>query len=459
MSPAATNQPFPRGPLRSRNFRLLVACNVISVTGSAVSFVAIPFAVLGIGGSASDVGYVATAKLVPLIAFLLLGGVVADRLPRHKVMAAANVLQALTQGASAILILTGHARVWQLVVLAMAGGVGAGFYYPAAQGLLPQTVPPQQRPRANALDQMGQGAASIAGSAAGGLLIGLAGPGWGLAIDAATFAIAAALRAGMHFPAMPPVQLSSMIHDLREGWQEFTARRWLWVIVLLFAFLVAISAGTINVLGPLVADARLGGASSWGFIVAAYSAGAIAGGLVMIRFRPRRMLLAAILSVPAFSAVLFALAVPLAVPLDITASIFAGACLEVFEVSWTTILQQEIPPEKLSRISSYDALGNYALAPAGIAIAGPLAAAFGTSAVLTAGGALVILLPLLVLLLPEVRHIRRQQPATPVGPKTRHGSHTATRQERPDQLRQQATSHSPANPTGTPNDLRTLEMS
>src|ERR1700689_1379564 len=123
MSPGATNQPSHRGPLQSRNFRLLVACNVISVTGSAVSFVAIPFAVLRIGGSA-----------------------------------------------------------WELAALAAAGGVGVGFYYPAAQGLVPQTVPPEQRPRANALDQTGQGAASIAGAAAGGLLIGLAGPGWGLAI-------------------------------------------------------------------------------------------------------------------------------------------------------------------------------------------------------------------------------------------------------------------------------------
>jgi MFS family permease len=202
MSPATTNGPSPRGPLQSRNFRLLVACNVISVAGAAVSFVALPFAVLKIGGSASDVGYVATAKLVPLIVFLLLGGVVADRLPRHKVMAAANVLQALAQGTSAILVLTGQARVWQLVILAAAGGVGLGFYYPAAQGLLPQTVPPEQRPRANALDQTGQGAASIAGAAVGGLLIGLAGPGWGLAVDAATFAVAAALRIGMHRPPL-----------------------------------------------------------------------------------------------------------------------------------------------------------------------------------------------------------------------------------------------------------------
>jgi MFS family permease len=433
MSQPVTSRLVPRAPRQSRNFRLLMTSNVISLTGSAVSFVAIPFAVLKVGGSASDVGYVATARLIPLIAFLLLGGVVADRLPRHHVMAAANAVQALAQGASAGLILTGDARIWQLVTLAAAGGTGVGFYYPAAQGLLPQTVPPDQRARANAQNQMGQGAATIAGAALGGLLVGRAGPGWGLAIDAATFAMAGTLQIGMRFPAMPRVQVSSMLHDLREGWQEFTSRRWLWVVVLLFTFLAAISSGTINVLGPLVADARLGGARSWGFIVAAYSAGAILGGLVMIRFRPSRMLLVAVLSVPAFSAVLFALAVPLEVPLDIVASFFAGGCLEIFGVSWTTILQQEIPPEKLSRISSYDALGSYALAPAGIAIAGPLAAAFGTSAVLTAAGALVVVLPLLVILLPEIRNIRRQPPALtrPVREGERRHVRAGRRQHRP----------------------------
>ena len=127
----------------------------------------------------------------------------------------------------------------------------------------------------------------------------------------------------------------------------------------------------------------------------------------MIRFRPRRILVAAMLSVPAFSLLLFALAVPLPVPLDVAAAILSGGCLEVLSVSWATTLQQEIPPEKLSRVSSYDALGNYALTPVGTVIAGPLASAFGTPAVLAAGGALVVILPLLVLLVPEVRHMRR----------------------------------------------------
>jgi MFS family permease len=397
-----------RGPLRSRNFRLLVACNVISVAGSAVSFVAIPFAVLRIGGTASDIGYVATAQLVPIVVFLLLGGVIADRLPRHRVIAAANVVQAFAQGTSAALVLTGHARVWQLAALAAAGGAGIGFYYPAAQGLLPQTVPAGQRPQANAMDRTGRNAAEIGGAALGGLLVGLAGPGWGLAIDAASFAAAGALRTGMRFPALPPARAPSMLHDLREGWQEFTSRRWLWIIVAQFAVVVAVAAATIDVLGPLVAHSRLGGAQSWGFIVAAYAAGAVAGGLVMIRFRPRQILVAAMLSVPAFSLLLFALAVPLPVPLDVAAAILSGGCLEVLSVSWATTLQQEIPPEKLSRVSSYDALGNYALTPVGTAIAGPLAGAFGTTAVLAAGGALVVVLPILVLLVPEVRQMRRR---------------------------------------------------
>ncbi len=159
-----------RGPLRNRNFQLLEMCNLISYAGSAVSFVAIPFAVLQIGGTASDIGYVATAELLPVIAVLLIGGVIADRLPRHRVIAAANALQALAQGTSAALVLTGQARVWQLAVLAAAGGAGLGFYFPAAQGLLPQTVPAAQRSQANALDRTVRNAASIGGSAFGGLL-------------------------------------------------------------------------------------------------------------------------------------------------------------------------------------------------------------------------------------------------------------------------------------------------
>lgn len=244
----------PQGPLRSRNFRLLLACNVISVAGTAVAIVAIPFAVLAIGGSAADVGYVAAAVMVPALIFPL-AGVVADRLPRHQVMMAANALQAVAQAVAAALVLAGRAEVWELVVLAAARGVVYAFYYPAEAGLLPQTVPADQRAAANAMDRIGRGASQIGGSALGGVLVGLAGPGWGLAVDAASFAVAATLRAGMRFPDLPLVARTSVLRELREGWRDFISRRWLWTIVLALGFIVAISTAAINVLGPVVAHA------------------------------------------------------------------------------------------------------------------------------------------------------------------------------------------------------------
>jgi MFS family permease len=402
----------PQGPLRSRNFRLLLACDVISVTGTAFALVAIPFAVLAIGGSAADVGYVAAAVMVPALIFPL-GGVVADRLPRHQVMMAANVLQAAAQAAAAALVLTGRARVWELVVLAAARGVGYAFYFPAEAGLLPQTVPADQRAAANAMDRIGRGISQIGGSALGGVLVGLAGPGWGLAVDAASFAIAAALRAGMRFPGLPPVAKTGMLRELREGWRDFISRRWLWAIVLALGVIVAVSTAATSVLGPVVAHDQLGGARSWGIILAAYAAGAVLGGIIMLRFRPQRILLAAMLPVPALSVFLFALAAPLTVAWIAGTALFAGGCLEVFWVSWATAMQQEIPPAKLSRLSSYDLFASFTLAPLGAVVAGPAANTFGTPAVLTAGGLLIVLLTVTVLCIPEVRHMRRQVHAHP----------------------------------------------
>ena len=398
------------GPLSSRNFRLLSACSVISVSGSQIATVALPFAVLRSGGTASDVGYVAAAELIAMIGSLLVGGAIADRAPRHRVMMAAEALQAVAQAIAAVLLLTGQARVWQLAALAAAGGVGFGFYYPAAQGLLPQTVQASQLAQANALFRTGRNAASIGGAALGGILTGLAGPGWALAADAATFAAAAALRAGMRFDRLPPAQAASTFRDLRDGWHEFTSRRWLWAVVAQFTIVTGIYAAAMQVLGPLTAHAQLGGARSWGLITAAYAVGAVAGGLVMTKYRPDRLLVASMLSIPAYSLLLFALAVPLPVPLDLGAALAAGGSLEVFTVCWATTLQQEIPPDKLSRIVSYDALGGILLTPVATAVAGPAAAALGTTAVLTVAGALVATLPLLVLLTPEVRHIRRNEP-------------------------------------------------
>jgi MFS family permease len=405
----------PPGPLRSRNFQLLVACDVVTLAGTSIASVAIPFAVLSIHGSGSDVGFVATAGLLPLVLFLLLGGVVADRLPRHQVMIAADLLQGAAQTAAAVVVLTGTAHVWELLVCAALCGTGLGFYYPASTGLLPQTVPADQRAQAVAIDRVGRNSANIAGTAFGGIVVGLAGPGWGLAADAASFAVAAGLRAGMRLPGRSPASDSaSVLLELREGWREFASRRWLWSIVLQFAGITAVVSAMVSVLGPVVADRSLGGARSWGFILAGYAVGSVIGGIAMIRFRPSRMLLAATIGVLVLPLLIFALAVPLAVPLIIATALIIGAGGELFSVSWVTTMQQEIPPAALSRVSSYDALGSFALAPVGTAVAGPLLTAFGPAAVLDAGGALIVVLTVIVLMVPEVRHLRRQPVPVPV---------------------------------------------
>jgi MFS family permease len=398
-----------RGALASRNFRLLLGCEVIAGTGNAVAFVAIPFAVLAIGGSVADIGYVSSAMLFPTVVFLLVGGVVGDRMARHKVIMVANIIEGAAQAVSALLVLTGHAEVWELAVLAAVRGLGLGLYFPAAQGLLPQTVPPDQRAQANAIDRVGRNSALIGGFALGGVLVGLAGPGWGLAADAIGFGVAAALRTGMRFPAMPDAPpAANMIHELCEGWREFIARRWLWVIVAEFAIMMVVIVGVIDVLGPAVAQASLGGARSWGFIMAANGIGAVLGGLIMIKYRPVRMLLVASIAAGVYAVFLFALAVPLSVPLIAASGLLIGVTSEVFLVNWVTTMQQEIPPDLLSRLSAYDGMGSMALSPVGVAIAGPIAAAIGTTTALVWGGLIIVALTVVVLTVPEVRQLRRR---------------------------------------------------
>jgi MFS family permease len=397
-----------RGPLASRNFRLLVGCDVTSMTGSAVSTVAIPFAVLRVGGSASDIGFVTAAGLVPTVVFLLFGGVLADRLPRQQVMVVANAAQAATQAAFAVLLLTGEAQVWQMLLLTAARGCASGFYLPAAQGLLPQTVAQRDLAAANAIRRLELNGAQIVGAALGGVVVGAVGPGWGLVADAASYAGAALLRSGMRFSSLPPMARAGLLPELRAGWQAFTSRRWLWVVVVEFGIVNAIYAGAFTVIGPVVAAQHLGGASSWGLIVAAQSVGAAAGAGLMVRYRPSRLLLAGNLAVAAMALPLAALAVPLALPLLAVAAFLAGFGAEAFEVNWSTALQEQISLELLSRVSSYDALGSYALAPAGTTIAGPIAAALGVAAALGAGAAVIVVAVLAAVCVPEVRRLQRR---------------------------------------------------
>ena len=173
-------------PLRRRNFRLLFFGRVVSIAGSAMAPVALAFAVLELDGSATDLGFVLALAILPQIFFLLVGGVIADRLPRHLVMVGSNLVAGAAQAVAAYLLLTGRAEIWHLAVIALVRAVASSFFFPASQGIVPQTVPTEKLQPANALLRLALNATNIGGAALGGLLVAAAGPGWAIGFDALT---------------------------------------------------------------------------------------------------------------------------------------------------------------------------------------------------------------------------------------------------------------------------------
>lgn len=246
-----------------RNHTLLTAAAVVTGLGSHGALIASSFAVLETGGDGGDVGLVAASRTLPLVLFLLVGGAIADRLPRHRVMVAANTLNCLSQGAFAVLVLTGEPLLWQMMLLSALGGTGQAFFGPAAEGMLLSSVTAEQAGRAFALFRFATQGATLTGAAIGGALVAVIGPGWVLAVDAAAFAVAGALRAFLDVSHIPPREPGhGMLADLRDGWREFTGRTWLWAIVAQFSLVNAVVVAADAVYGPQVARDHLGGAGS-----------------------------------------------------------------------------------------------------------------------------------------------------------------------------------------------------
>ncbi|MFH9867416.1 MFS transporter [Streptomyces lydicus] len=404
-----TREPLSRPSWAGRNYLLLTGATVIANLGSSGALIATAFAVLASGGSATDVGLVAAARTVPLVLFLLIGGAVADRLPRHHVMVAANALSCVSQGLFALLVLGGEPRLWQMAVLAALGGTGQAFFAPASEGMVLASVSGEHAGRAFAVFRMGMNGANIGGAALGGALVAAVGPGWVLAVDAASFAVAGALRAFLDVSGTPVrTRRGGILRDLRDGWQEVVSRPWLWAIVLQFSLVNAVISAAEAVYGPLVAEEHLGGPGPWGLALAAFGAGTAGGALLMTRLKPRRLLLTGSLCVFPLALPSAALAVPLPAA-GLTPLMFGtGIAVEVFAVTWMMALHQEIPEEKFSRVSSYDWLGSLAMVPVATALAGPVQDLIGRTTALWCCAAVITLLTAAVLCVPEVRHLTRR---------------------------------------------------
>ena len=394
------------GALDQREFRLLWLGQATSALGSSLVPVALAFAVLELTGSASALGLVLASAFVSRVVFLLLGGVVADRLPRQRVMLAADLLRTGSQALVATLLLSGHARLWHLVVLFALFGAGDAFFSPASTGLVADLVRAERLQQANALMSLSRSVAFVAGPTISGLLVTGVGAGWVFAIDSVTFALSS-LSLGLLCltRAVTDATRGSVLGELRGGWREVRSRKWVWLTVLRFS-VSNLAIAPLFVLGPLVAKESLGGATAWGVIGTAGGIGAVLGDAAALRLRPRRPLMVGGLAVSLWALEPALLARPSSTAVVAVAAAIGFGASGFSNAVWFTALQERIPRDALSRVSSFDWLGSVALQPAGFALAGPLAAAIGVPATLLGSAAVQAAGCIGISISPSIRDLR-----------------------------------------------------
>lgn len=403
----------PRGgleslaPLRHTNFRWYFIASTVNTAGTTMAGVALAFAVLSIDDSASALGLVLAASTVPMVLFLLFGGVVADRLPLTLVLRVGMFVIGGTQAFAAGLVITQTAEIWMLVALEAVNGTVLAMTFPAFTSIMPQLVPGGMLQQANALQSFSRGALRILGPAISALLVVGVGPGWALGVDAGTWLVAAVIVGLVRLPPRPPRhERPSTVDELREGWTYFRSTTWLWAVVLGFGFLNAIHSGAWFTLGPAEAKATIG-EQGWGYVLSAESAGLILTTVIMLRRPLRAPLRSGMLGISLLGLPIFVLGWSPHLGLLLVCAFVAGAGTEVFSMGWNLAMQENVPERMLSRAYSYDALGSFVAMPLGQLAFGPLGARFGDRAVLMVSGVAYLAICLVVLSSRSVRSMRR----------------------------------------------------
>jgi MFS family permease len=397
--------------LRHGDFRNLFLGQAASAIGDRIVFVALALYVTEIG-SPSDVGLVLAAHAIPLVGFVLIGGVWADRLPRVRVVVSTDLIRFALHALLAALIFTGVVEIWHIVVIEALFGTAEAFFKPAMTGLIPQTVPEEAIQPARAATGTMETVAEFAGPAiATGLVLGL-GAGWAFALDALTFLVSAVFvsRVQVRERGEPGVP-QRLLADLREGWGAVRSRAWVWSIVLAFSLALVLSFAPWMTLGPTVAEEEHGSRAAYGLLAAALGAGTLVGALIGFRWRPLHPMRAGVLFCLPWPLATIAFAAGLPIVGVTAAFVVAGVGLALFGIWWETALAERIPPHLLSRVSAYDWMGSLALLPLGYLLAGPLGEALGGPEVLMAGSALAAAALAGSLLVRETRTLRRLERA------------------------------------------------
>jgi len=387
---------------------------LVSTVGDRMVAIALVFAVIGVEHSATAVGIVLAARTIPEAMFMLAGGVWADRLPRQQVLVTASLVEGAAQASIAALLFSGHASLTLLAALTAVYGTAAAFFQPASTGITPTLVEPGQLQQANGLISLAQSSMSLLGPPLGAALVVAVGSGSVFIVDAASFLLSAGLLMRLKLPSTLVGAGEPFLAELSAGWKTFRSQRWLWGSISYFG-VANLAVAPFFVLGPVIAAHSLGGAGAWGIVMTGSAVGALLGSLIAIRLRPARplfdvMLLGTICGLP-----LLMLARPFSALVIAAAQLTAVAIGVVINAIWLTVLQANVPTDRISRVSAYDWLVSTVLQPIGFALAGPLAAAIGTSTTLLGCGAALFFAPLLLLrAVPAIRDVTLpERPAWP----------------------------------------------
>ena len=388
-------------------YRRLFTARTISNVGNGMAPVALAFGVLGLpDGSPTALSIVLAAQAIPLVIFLPIGGVIADRVGRPLMIGICDMLLFAVIATIGVLFITGNATIPVLVGLQVLAGILNGLWYPAYPGLISDVVPEEHLQPANAYLSVGSNGGFIIGTAVGGVLVTLFGSGWAITIDAFTFLAAGALVFSFRRLSRPHHSGESPIRDLIDGWKSFISYRWIVAVVLAFSLIVMVMRGAEEVLGPVLADATYGGPAAWSAVLGALAVGLLIGALVASRLRIERPIAFGMLMCLMLPAWLLTLAVAAPLPIIMLGAFAWGLAIEFFQVLWFTALQRNVPPESLSRVSSYDAFGSLMFGPIGLALAGPLLMLIPISEAFAVAALIAAVATLGALLVPSVWRLR-----------------------------------------------------
>jgi MFS family permease len=391
-----------------KDYRWLWAGQSLSAVGDQMIVVTIALYITERTGSSRDVGLVLAAWAIALVAFILIGGAWADRRSRKRIMVASDLIRFAVQGATAVLIFTGDPPIWLLAVLNALFGAAQAFFEPAYNGLLPRTVPDDLIQEAQAFKHTSYNVASFVGPAIATTLALTIGFGWVYAIDAATFALSAVSLAFVRPGGPPPdPSVSSVRADIAAGFREVRSRAWVWVVLVIALVVLFTALAPFYALGAAIGEEQYGSSAVFGWFQAATGVGALIGALAALRWRPERPLATGslLLAIWPLAVGAFALGAPL--PLVMVGGVAQGFAFAVFLVWWDTALAERIPPESLSRVSSYDYMVSLAMMPAGYLLAGFLGDRFDPSVVLAVGCAIALVVIPMALFAREIRDLRR----------------------------------------------------